>query len=102
MEVGPARRGPQTLRLRVVPSGAAAKPPAAVEVQLSQAAGPVQDLKVQFPYRLAGVVHGQEPTPVTFTSADVDVPRTGRWIATVTVVADRLDQYTADLGYRVQ
>jgi copper transport protein len=102
MEVSPTRRGPQTFRVEVVEPSFDSPFPQSVQVQLSQPDGSVQNLKLQFPYRLAGVIHPGRPTPVTFTSAAVNVPQTGRWTATVTVVVSRLEQYTADLPYRVQ
>ncbi|MFT8636863.1 MAG: copper resistance protein CopC [Pseudoclavibacter sp.] len=102
MEVSPARRGPQTFRVQVVEPNFDSAFPQSVQVQLSQPDGSVQNLKLQFPYRVAGVIHSGRPTPVTFTSAAVNVPQTGTWTATVTVVVSRLEQYTADLPYWVQ
>jgi copper transport protein len=102
LEVAPARAGPETFKVTVLEPGFNAALPESLDVELSQPGGPVQSLRVQFPYRIAGVLHPGEPTPVTFTSAAVTVPRTGQWTASVTVVASPLEQYTADLNYRVQ
>jgi hypothetical protein len=62
----------------------------------------VKSLAVQFPYAIAGVVHPGKPTPVTFTSSAVNVPRTGEWVAAVTIVVSALEQYNDDFAYRVQ
>lgn len=102
LEVSPARQGPETLRITVLEPSFNAALPDSLDVELSQPGGPVKSLAVQFPYRIAGVLHPGKPTPVTFTSAAVSVPRTGEWTASVTVVASALEQYTADLSYRVQ
>ncbi|GAA4178577.1 copper resistance CopC/CopD family protein [Gryllotalpicola koreensis] len=102
LEVSPTRTGPETLKITVLEPSFNAALPDALDVSLSQAGGPVKSLAVDFPYRLAGVVHPGKPTPVTFTSAAVTVPRTGEWTASITVVASALEQYTADLHYRVQ
>lgn len=102
LEVAPARTGPETFRITVLEPSFNAALPDSLDVELSQSNGPVKSLKVQFPYRIAGVIHPGKPTPVTFTSAAVTVPRTGEWTASVTVVASALEQYTADLSYRVQ
>ncbi|AYG02182.1 copper resistance CopC/CopD family protein [Gryllotalpicola protaetiae] len=102
LEVAPARTGPETLKVTVLEPSFNAALPDSIDVELSQPGGPVKSLDVQFPYRIAGVLHPGRPTPVTFTSAAITVPRTGEWTASVTVVASALEQYTADLSYRVQ
>jgi len=102
VEVAPVRQGPETFRITVVEPSFNAVLPDSLDVELSQAGGPVKRLKVQFPYRIAGVLHPGKPTPVTFTSAAVNVPRTGEWTASITVVASVLEQYTNDVTYRVR
>lgn len=102
LEVAPARTGPETLKVTVLEPSFNAALPASLDVTLSQPGGPMKRLNVQFPYRIAGVLHPGKPTPITFTSAAVTVPRTGDWTANVTVVASALEQYTADVHYRVQ
>ncbi|GAA4157092.1 copper resistance protein CopC [Gryllotalpicola daejeonensis] len=101
LEVAPARTGPETLKITVLEPSFNAALPESLDVTLGQSGGPVKALKVQFPYRIAGVLHPGKPTPVAFTSAAVTVPRTGEWTASVTVVAGPLEQYTADLSYQV-
>jgi copper transport protein len=99
--VSPARTGPETLKLTVLEPSFNAALPESLDVALSQSGGPVKSLAVQFPYRIAGVLHAGKPTPVTFTSAAVTVPRAGEWTADVTVVVSALEQYTADVTYTV-
>jgi copper transport protein len=102
LEIAPARTGPETLKITVLEPSFNAALPSSLDVSLSQPGGPVKALAVQFPYRIAGVVHPGRPTPVTFTSAAVTVPRDGAWTASVTIVASALEQYTADFSYRVE
>lgn len=102
IEGGPARRGPQSFRVTAVGRSDAAPLPRGVQLQLDEDDGPVRAVNVTFPYRVAGVLRPGRPTPVTFTSSTVTLPRPGAWRATVTVVADRFDQYTADVRYPVQ
>jgi len=101
-EVAPARQGPETLRITVLEPSFNAALPDSLDVRLSQPGGPVKSLAVQFPYVIAGVVHPGRPTPVTFTSSAVNVPRTGEWTAAVTIVVSALEQYTDDFAYRVR
>ncbi|MHA7985045.1 copper resistance CopC/CopD family protein [Rathayibacter sp. CAU 1779] len=99
---GPARRGQQSFRVTVVGADDSTPLPQRVELQLSEASGPVKALPVSFPFRVAGVNHPGTATPIDFASATVTLPRSGSWVATLTVVADAFDQYTAELDYPVQ
>ncbi|HWK93014.1 MAG TPA: copper resistance protein CopC [Luteimicrobium sp.] len=100
-EAGPVRRGPTSFRVTVLPPSEAAPMPTVLELTLAQPGGPVTGLAVRFPYRVPGALAPGRPTPVTFTSETVTVPSTGAWTATLTVGADRLDQYTTvvDLAF---
>lgn len=102
VEIGPTRRGPETFKVTAVQPTFNSPLPESVGLELSQVDGPVRDLEAQFPYRLAGVLRPGTPTPVTFTSAALSVPRTGEWAATITIVVSEFEQYAATVRYRVQ
>jgi copper transport protein len=101
IEVGPARRGPQSFRVTATGATAATAPARSVRLDLGQAAGAVRALPVGFPYRLPGPIRAGQPTASTFASASVDIPRTGTWTGTLTLVASATEQYTADFHYQV-
>jgi copper transport protein len=101
-EAGPARRGPESFRVTAVASTPDSPGPQTVRIVLRQDDGPVQGLHADVPYRIAGALVPGRPTPVTFASATVTVPATGRWTATVTVVAGEYEQYTAAFSYLVR
>lgn len=100
IDVGPARRGPQTFRITVLGESAETPVPRELRLDLALEDGSVRGLSVDFPYRLPGAISG-DATPFTFVSSAVSVPAIGAWSGTLTVVADERRQYTAEFGYRV-
>jgi copper transport protein len=101
IEVAPARRGPQSFRVTARGDTEATPPAASIQLDLQQAAGPVQGLPVTFPYRLSGAIEVGRPTGFTFVSSSVNVPGTGAWTGTLTLVASPTRQYTANFTYQV-
>jgi copper transport protein len=101
VEVEPARRGPESFRVTATQAAFGDPVPESVEVRLSAADGTVRELRVTFPYLVAGTVEPGHPTPVTFISSDVDVPSTGEWEATVTVIESDVVQYTGAVRFTV-
>lgn len=101
VDVGPARRGPQTFRVTVTGDTPDTAVPRELRLDLALADGSVRGLTVDFPYRLPGAIRGDTATPFTFVSSAVSVPVTGEWSGTLTVIADERRQYAAEFGYRV-
>ena len=101
IEVAPARRGPESFRVRVRGRAEATPPARSVDLDLGQASGAVRALPVSFPYRLPGSIRPGQPTGITFVSSAVNVPVTGLWTGTLTLVAGRTEQYTAEFAYQV-
>ena len=99
--IAPTRRGPESFRIAVVGSTDATALAQSLALELSQPDGPVRALRVDFPYRLPGAIRPGAPTPITFSSASVNVPSAGAWIATLTVIGGPLQQYTAVFDFRV-
>lgn len=99
VEVAPARRGPQSLRLTVTPP-TVDSPPQELRVVLRNDRG--VELPVELPYRVPQALSPGEPTDVAFISASVNVPSTGSWTIAVTVVASPVEQYAGDLTYDVR
>lgn len=105
IDVGPARRGPETFRVVVTPTapqtGVAA--PTSISLVLRQPDSGVRGLPVDFSYRLPGDINHGRPAPVTFISPAVTVPTTGEWIGTLTlnpVTGDSI-AHVKDFTYRV-
>lgn len=105
IDVGPARRGPETFRVVVTPTapqtGVAA--PTSISLVLRQPDSGVRGLPVDFSYRLPGEINHGRPAPVTFISPAVTVPTTGEWIGTLTLtpVAGDSIAHVKDFTYRV-
>lgn len=101
ISVAPARRGPQSFRITARGMISAAPTPQSVQLDLGQSSGGVQALPVTFPYVLPGALSPGRATPFTFVSPSVNVPDSGTWTATVTIVAGPTEQYVNDFTYRV-
>lgn len=101
IQVAPARRGPQSFRVTAEGATAGTPPARSIQLDLGQETGSVQALPVTFPYRLPGAIAPDRPTPLTFVSSAVDVPTTGPWTGTLTVVAGETAQYTDAFTYDV-
>ncbi|WP_176386770.1 CopD family protein [Gulosibacter sp. 10] len=102
VQIAPARLGPQTFKVTVLPLDPAQPNPPELGVTLQQVDGVLGDLPVEFPYRLPAPLSPGEAVPVTFTSAAVNVPETGEWEGTITLVVDRLEQYSGTVRYEVR
>jgi copper transport protein len=101
VEVGPARRGPESFRVTAESTDAATAPAESVQLDLGQPSGRVQALPVDFPYRLPGPIRAGQATAFTFVSSSVTVPDSGTWTGTLTLVASATDQYTDAFHYQV-
>lgn len=102
LEANPARTGRQSLRVTVTPPRANFDQPEDLQVTLRTADGTVRSLPVELPYRLPLTVRPGKGTGSTWVSEAVEVLSTGRWVATVTVVVEPLEQYTGELTYEVR
>lgn len=101
IEVAPARRGPQSFRITAQGATEATVPAQSIQLDLGQTSGAVRALPVSFPYRLPGTIVVGRPTGFTFVSSSVNVPETGAWTGTLTLVAGPTQPYAADFTYRV-
>lgn len=101
IQVAPARRGPQSFRVTAEGATAATPPARSIQLDLGQDVGAVQALPVTFTYRLPGAIAPDRATPFTFMSSAVDVPTTGAWTGTLTVIAAENAQYTDAFTYDV-
>ncbi|MHA6757591.1 copper resistance CopC/CopD family protein [Streptacidiphilus sp. PAMC 29251] len=101
IEVGPARRGPESFRITAEGSGDKVAAAQSVQLDLGQSAGRVRALPVGFPYRLPGPIHTGQATAFTFVSSSVNVPDPGTWTGTLTLVASATEQYTDAFHYQV-
>lgn len=101
IEVSPARRGPETFRVTAEGTTDATPPTQSIQLDLGQTAGAVQALPVSFPFRLPGAIHAGRATTFTFVSAALNVPDTGTWTGTLTLVASATEQYADAFRYEV-
>ncbi|MBT0768704.1 copper resistance protein CopC/CopD [Kineosporia sp. J2-2] len=95
VEIAPARRGPQGLRIVTRGRGT---PVRSVVLELQHEN---DRLPITFPYRLPGPLRNGEPTTSTFVSASVNIPETGDWTAQLTLVAGPTRQYATAFTYTV-
>jgi copper transport protein len=72
--IAPTRRGPESFRVVVTGRTDATSLPQSLQLELSQAAGPVRALGVSFPYRLPGAIRPGTPTPITFPAPPSTCP----------------------------
>lgn len=95
VDAGPLRQGPASFRVTAVRPDAGRNDPLPqdVGITLAQGAGGVGDLPVDVPMRLPGAIGEAGSTPVTFVSSSVNVPSTGRWVATIEMTVDTFEQY---------
>ncbi|MGC4932661.1 copper resistance CopC/CopD family protein [Gordonia sp. DT30] len=103
VDVGPARRGPQTFRVTVIPRTPGTPPPQRIELSLRNADAGVASLPVEFVYRLPGSIEQGRAASVTFVSPAVNVPTTGDWSGTLKVVPGYQDSlvYVGGFTYPV-
>ncbi|QMU69077.1 copper resistance protein CopC [Streptacidiphilus sp. P02-A3a] len=101
IEIGPARRGPESFRITAEAADAATDPVESVQLDLGQAGGGVRALPVDFPYLLPGPIRAGQSTAFTFASSSVAVPDSGSWTGTLTLVASATEQYTDAFQYHV-
>jgi copper transport protein len=99
--VAPARRGPESFRITAKATSQATPPAQSLQLDLGHAGGSVQALPVTFSYRLPGAIDPGKATPFTFVSPSVNIPDTGTWTGTLTLVTGPTEQYADDFDYRV-
>lgn len=104
VELTPARVGPQTMRVRVLPPHRDTPRPEEIELQLRQpgtAADSVDSVRVDFNYRIPEPYNPQAPAATSFVSSAFSVPAAGDWEASITLVVDRMEQYSEAIKYKV-
>lgn len=101
IEIAPARRGPQVFRITARANSVSVPPPQSLALDLKQSAGGIRALPVEFTYRLPSVLTPGRPTTFTFISSSVNVPASGGWSGTLTVIAGATQQYTDEFDYPV-